>query len=166
MGLTLNLLIRPATALVAMLAVVSFVVAFTPFSQTFPSVGVIGDLVQNCTSPTSLVQKEPAGSLELGYDGGVTFWCDNPTSPAFGVGGGTIQVTPTFTLPTGNYTDLYIFDSTDSLIPAENCTDLLGFQLLESGVEESIPQGNYNYCAQVVNAQTSLLGTFDIQWDV
>ena len=147
----------------ALLAVVFVVVAFTPFTQTVPTVDSVGNMVESCTS---LVQADPAGSLALGYDGGVTFDCDT-LGAAFNVSGGTVLVTPSFALPNPtNYTDFYIYDSTDTLVSAENCTDLTGFQLLETGVEESVPVGDWNYCAQVANAQSGNMGTFDVDWDV
>ncbi len=148
----------------ALLAVVFVVVAFTPFTQTVPTLGgSVGDMLANCTD---LVKADPAGSLPLGYDGGVTFDCDSP-SPAFEVSGGTALVTPTFTLPNPtNITNFYIFNSTDTLVSAESCTALLDFQLLETAVEESVPIGTWNYCAEVANAQVGGLGTFDVAWDV
>ncbi len=156
-------LLRPATVLVALLAVVLVVVAFTPFTQTVPTLGSnVGDMVANCPS---LTKADPAGSLPLGYDGGVTFECVGPAA-AFVVSGGIALVTPTFILPAGNYTDFYIYPSSATLVSSgDSCTTLTGFQQLVTAVEESIPIGSWNYCAEVVNAQSTGLGTFDVDWD-
>ncbi len=154
-------LLRPATVLVALLVVVFVVVAFTPFTQTVPPLtSSAGDMVAPCTP---LVKADPAGSIPLGYDGGVTFECPGPVA-AFTVSGGIALVTPTFTLPTGSYTDFYIFNSTATLVSGASCTTLADFQLLQTATEESIPIGTWNYCAEVLNADPANLGTFTVVW--
>ncbi len=155
-------LLRPATVLVALLAVVFVVVAFTPFSQNVPTLGSdVGDMLANCAQ---LVKADPAGSLPLGYDGGVTFDCDT-AGPAFVVSGGIALVTPTFTLPSpSNYPEFGIYDSNDILVSPDRCTDLTGYQQLVTTVEESIPIGTWNYCAEVLNADPANLGTFTVDW--
>ncbi len=61
-------LLRPATVLAALLAVVFVVVAFTPFTQTVPPLtSSAGDMVAGGCDP--LVKAVPAGSIPLGYDG-------------------------------------------------------------------------------------------------
>ncbi len=151
----------PATVLASLLAVVFVVVAFTPFTQTVPTLtGSAADMVAACTT---LTKADPAGRIPLGYDGGVPLECAGPVA-AFVVSGGIALVTPTFTLPLGSYTDFYIYNSTATLVSAQSCTTLTGFQLLNTTVEESIPIGTWNYCAEVLNADPANLGTFTVVW--
>ncbi len=155
-------LLRPATVLVALLAVVFVVVAFTPFTQTVPPLtSSVGDLTTTCAN---LVKLDPV-SLPLGYDGGITFDCGTAT-PAFVVEGETALVTPTFTQPVGSYTEFGIYDSTVTLVSGTSCLALTGYQQLVTAIEESIPVGTWNYCAQVANAQPANMGTFTVAWDV
>lgn len=123
------------------------------FTQTFPAIPAVSGTTSNCTTLTPNIASVAAGS-----SGTAAFDCSGTsqfgTTFAFVVNtqGGTISITPSFTLPSP-YTALGISLGT--------CGGSVG---ISSGSALTTGSATYSYCAQYSNAPSSGLPTFSITW--
>ncbi len=155
-------LLPPATALVALLAVVVVVAAFTIFTHTGPLVPVSGDLVGNCDE--NEIESFDGPPVQLGIDGRLKFRCIIGSADALTVSSGPIEMEPLVTL--GGYSQLFI---TRGTVSADDCTTTgTGSESKElfNGVGVTMTDGDYNYCARYVNPSTINLAVWSVIWGV
>jgi hypothetical protein len=118
-------------------------------------------LSQSCTSgPT------PLTANKTGYIQGVTtyirFTCTTDVKAY--TTGGSIQATPTFTLPSP-YTQLWSFQS--STATGTTCSGGTGAWQMTTGVQHTFPSGSttWDYCAVIPNTATVDSTSFTVAWN-
>ncbi len=131
------------------------VAAVTLFTQTAPPVTVTPPIVaSNCAalvaSPSSVLQ---------GTSGVATFACTGKGAVHVSAAG---SATPTFSIASTGYSDLYLFPSLGA--PASTCGTTTGAVPLTSGAAVSFVSANvdWSYCADFANAQA--LAGWTISW--
>ncbi len=159
----LTLLYKPLTILAALLTATTVVTAVSIFEHTFPVVTISPNMTTACDTGTLV---PIPGTAPVGT-GDIRFRCPSG-DPAFVVTGGSVDATPTFTLPftdPNGYTGLWIIKLP---VGAGTTCDTMGSEQtrLTSTTLEAIPAGSYHYCAESSADGTVDLPGFNIDWDV
>ncbi len=139
------------------------------FTHTFPAIPAVSGITVNCTAETAFdgVTNAPVSSIAAGSSGSIEFDCSGTspfgTTPAFSVNlpGGTITVTPTFTLA-APYTAVEIVSP-----GSYGCSrpDLRAALTSDTGV--TLPFNFYttfSYCAQFQSAPSTGLPLLSVTW--
>src|SRR3989441_1507024 len=117
----------------------------------------------------AILQGDPA-SVVAGSSGEVRFACAFTPSlvPAFTVGGlppgHFVKAQATLTGFVGPYASLWIYDARDNT--ARPCGDRDGHLQIPSGKTLKILTGDWNYCAEFLNAGQAGLPAFSVSWTV
>ena len=139
------------------------------FTQTFPAIPAVSGITVNCTAETAFdgVTNAPVSSIATGSSGSIEFDCSGTspfgTTPAFSVNlpGGTITVTPTFTLA-APYTAVEIVSP-----GSYGCSRSDLRATLTSGTGVTLPFNVYttfSYCAQFLSAPSTGLPLLSVTW--
>ena len=139
------------------------------FTQTFPAIPAVSGITVNCTAETAFdgVTNAPVSSIAAGSSGSIEFDCSGTspfgTTPAFSVNlpGGTITVTPTFTLA-APYTAVEIVSP-----GSYGCSRSDLRATLTSGTGVTLPFNVYttfSYCAQFLSAPSTGLPLLSVTW--